>query len=93
MGIATASKTATNRGHFDTAFAGTEFAPHITINQNTFVWASVTEVDPQGDPISGGAHVTVQQVVPANNGEVIVRLWVDNVPNNIRAEISLFALT
>jgi hypothetical protein len=95
MGIATASKNNSGKGgqHIDTQFQGSDFNPHVTVNQNTFVWASVTEIDPQGDPISGGAHVTVQQVTPANNGIVFVRTWVDNVPNPIRFELSVFALT
>lgn len=95
MGIATASKNNSAKGgqHIDTQFIVNDFNDHnFAINQNTFVWASVTEVDTQGDPISGGAHVTVQQVTPANNGILYVRVWVDNVPNPIKFEISVFAL-
>ena len=44
------------------------------------------------EPISGGAHVTVQQVVPSDNGNVIVRIWVDNVPVDILVQVTLFCL-
>jgi hypothetical protein len=83
-------KTATARGHFDVSFSGTDFNPHQSLNENSQVWATAAEVDPTGDPISGGAHVTVQQVVPANDSSVKVRVWVDNVPVNISVRVTLF---
>jgi hypothetical protein len=60
-------KTAKIKGHFDVPFKGTDFNPNQALNENSQVWATATEVDATGDPISGGAHVTVQQVAPTNN--------------------------
>lgn len=84
------SKDVVNRGHFDVTFQGTEFHPTVQITETTGVWASATEIDQTNDPISGGAHVTVQQVVPAKNNSATVRVWVDNVPVAIKVRVTLF---
>jgi hypothetical protein len=78
------------KGRYDVPFAGTDFNPNQALNENSQVWATATEVDATGDPISGGAHVTVQQVVPSNNNSVLVRVWVDAVPNQINVRVTLF---
>jgi hypothetical protein len=88
------SHTKTNqRGHFDFLFKNDEFFnspglqnPHIT--PSDFIVASATELDSTSTPISGGAHVTVQQVVPGND-QVIVRVWVDNVPVGINVRCNV----
>jgi hypothetical protein len=87
-----AQRTTTHRGRFDVTFHGSDFSPAIGINRSSRVWASATELHNGVEPISGGAHVTVQQVVPSNNGNVIVRIWVDNVPVDILVQVTLFCL-
>ena len=83
-------KNVSGKGHFDVTVRGSEFSPAVNIDQTTGFWAAATEVDATDDPISGGAHVTVQPVVPANNNSVIVRLWVDAVPNPINVRLTAF---
>ena len=88
------TKTQINRGHFDIRFQNDDFFPDPAgshILPSTFVVASATELDSTGTPISGGAHVTVQQVVPGND-QVIVRIWVDNVPVGINVRVSVIIL-
>lgn len=93
MGIAVASTFAVDRGHFDVVLHGQSFSPPQQIHANSSVWAAASEVDSNDEPISGGAHVTVQQVVSSNNNSVTVRIWVDNVPNNIKVQVEAFCLT
>lgn len=83
------------RGHFDFLFGNDKFFPDpqgSKILPSDFVVASATELDSTGTPISGGAHVTVQQVVPGND-QVIVRAWVDNVPVGINVRCSVVILS
>ena len=89
------SATQTFRPRFDFTFSNDQFFPNPAgskILPTDFVVASATELDANGTPISGGAHVTVQQVVPGND-QVIVRVWVDNVPVSIHVRCSVTILT
>jgi hypothetical protein len=65
-----------SRGHFDFSCPFDQMAPGIK------VWASACEIDGARNPKNGGAHVTVQQVIPIDEA-VLVRVWVDAVPTNL----------
>lgn len=68
------------------------FIPDSRIKKNSAVLASVTEMDGTfSNPLFGGAHVTVQQVTPAD-GSVRVRTWVDNVAVNINLRLQIAVL-
>ncbi|WP_432030702.1 hypothetical protein [Streptomyces sp. 1222.5] len=84
--VFTAGFVKTGRGHVDW------FIPDGRIRKGSVVLASATEMDSTfSSPLFGGAHVTVQQITPAD-GSVRVRTWVDNVPVNINLRLQIAVL-
>ncbi len=68
--IGSGSARAYGQGHFNVDI------PVQGVNSNTVVIASVTEVYPNGNPNSGWADVSVENVIP-REGSIRVRVFVD----------------
>ncbi|MFF8867525.1 hypothetical protein ACF08B_36380 [Streptomyces sp. NPDC015139] len=68
------------------------FIPDGRIRKGSLVLASATEMDSTfSSPLFEDAHVTVQQITPAD-GSVRVRTWVDSVPVNINLRLQIAVL-